>query len=378
METNVKILIVVIVVALVLSGIFLFGDRFSAVYDNFIPKTDVPEDIDEIIPIEERVSYLYSLREMAEQVEDRADLEKKVSLSATEVEKILETNTILNVKRQGKIIVQGDFDSHEDVDPMSNKIELSFPGSWTILVELRYDAKKRKVDGKYSSFYTRAGRLTLDLKDLRCVDNTRKLFNDGGNFFKYLNSEEIDAVTNIVCNSSGLAFFVENIVNSVRNPFWGTYNCQIKLGEEYSDKVFGNTFVEKEASIYRFLDKNRENYVNYWKDGGEFSNNEVLSERYSCNGVDNKFYPCIEEKDVFPIRFYSSSSSISYSLERGDEVFYIKDNEVWKIIYPDLIKNENKIEYSLRSGGETALSGEYYKDITNYCYSSLIEGEKCK
>ncbi len=148
METNVKILIVVVVVALVLAGIFLFGDRFSAVYDNFIPKADVPEDIDEIIPIEERVSYNYDNFKQSGAVESEV-------LDFGDINQILLESIILRIDRMGKIIVKSNFNSYEDVNPISEKVVLVFPDSgfnllfWTrdpdVFVEFSYDAIIKKL-----------------------------------------------------------------------------------------------------------------------------------------------------------------------------------------------------------------------------------------
>ena len=75
---------------------------------------------------------------------------------------------------------------------------------------------------------------------------------------------------------------------------------------------------------------------------------------------------------------FSIPGGAIYNLNNNDEIFYIKDTQIWVLVYPGLEKIDNKIKYLYEQYGEYNIYGEYKKDIENYCYASLIEGKKCQ
>lgn len=363
METNVKILIVVVVVAVVLAGIFFFGDKFSLIYDNFIPKTEVIEPEDEIIPIGERVAYRYD-------IPSKGDEEKIVSMSAREVLDTLGENTILKVNRDGKTIVEGNFQSYEDVNSKTEIIEISFSESLEnkFLVYLDYDARLKRAEAKY--FISDKPNV---IYDLNCIGEDK--FKETLGFYILIEKEK-EALVKTVCKSNSFVEFVQNVLEMVGDPL-GAYECKIKINGEFVDVVPGSTKNEKQDTVFQLLIKNRLNYIPSWGSNGAFLNDVLEKERYSCYFSESGLKKCSKKVDSYGAISFFNNSELSYNLKYGDEIFYVKGNEIWRMIYPDFEIFLGNLEYKSRLD-EMLSNGEYRWGVENHCYASLIEGGRCQ
>lgn len=381
LDTNVKIIIVIVVVVLVLLGIFFFGEKLFPWYENFVPEESFEERFgDMYIPFEERANYDYGLDSFSGGTNNEF-----VLTNPRVIKDLLLTNTILQVNRYGVgTIVKSNFSSYEDANPFSEKVSIVFPGgiSWyfkydaDMIIDLYFDAYRGKVFGEY---FFRSGKKRSVTYILYCLDEKKA----GGSFNTHklitgkekepfdlpkLNDEEKDSLGKIIC-SENFSEFVSNIVDGVRGVrfdlyAFGRFNCKLIVGDYELRSTPGK---DKEAQINYLssrLTRGRPNYVESWSNGSIFANGGI-DKRYLClNKNSGEFEKCIQLKEdkgeplqaIYDVSYSIPESDISYTVPKnGDEIYYVKGNEIWKMI----ISHDGR-------------------EFKNYCYKSLINGEVCK
>jgi hypothetical protein len=239
----------------VLSGIFLFGDKIFMIYDNFVPKTNVPDLPDDIIP-EEKIEYDFSIPEEIDANQIRIE-----TLLFSEINALL-SNTIIEVRRDGKTIVRSNFNPTEDLNPKTEKIEILLK-KWLrkdIRIELIYNAKENRVESKLF----KGG--SEDFSSFFCRDNLEGI--------KELNSDEQKALKNVICAKS-LSEFISNVVRFVREE-----SCLIK--------GFPTRMLTRKK-LFLMLKEIRPNYFASWE--RRVSCGRKIKTRYSCD-LGNSFVPC--------------------------------------------------------------------------------------
>lgn len=329
LDTNVKILIVVIVIVVVLSGIFLFGDKIFMIYDNFVPKTNVPDLPDEIIP-EEKIEYDFSIPEEIDVNQIRRE-----TLLFSEINALL-SNTIIEVRRDGKTIVRSNFNPTEDLNPKTEKIEILLKNLIRndIRIELIYNAKENRVESKLF----KGG--SEDFSSFFCRDNLEGI--------RELNSDEQKALKNVICAKS-LSDFISNVVRFVREE-----SCLIKINEEFVESVskgISNEDVDAQK-LFLMLKEIRPNYFASWGKEGSLAGGKINT-RYSCD-IGNSFVPCT---------FDTFGKFLEVKYQPGDEIFYLKGKEIWRIIYPEV---------------DGILVWNLGLRVENHCISSIEKGAKCQ
>lgn len=337
METNVKILVTVLVVALVLAGIFLFGDRISSFYKNIIPRGEVIENPeDDIIPGGE-IEYIFQLP--GEISRDRIGTEE---LSIPGISAIL-LNTILEVRRGGKAIVKSNFNPVEDLNPRTEKIEILFKRFLrdAVRVELVYNAKEKGVEAKYF----KGGSSSFSYLSCGQVEDASGL-----------NNKEKRALKGIVC-ARGLGYFVLNVTNSVEEGY-----CKIKIDGTFVDKISGEGTRKSIDKLLLMLIEGRLNYLRSWREEGPFSDGSIRT-RYSCN-VGGRFVPCT---------LTSEGEFLEVEYLAGDEIFYLKEKEVWRMKYPQISKMRVNDGFTIKLFS----SGKSAEEIENHCISSIEKGATC-
>lgn len=344
LETNVKILIVFIVIAAVLSGIFFFGDRFSAFYNNFVPQNNGPEPFDErIYPDYESYRIV-----IPEKIESKIEKQK---LSLENVRNILSLHTILEVRRGGKTIVRSNFDSGEDPDPSTRKIELLFDRFFErndVRVESVYDAQQNRVVSRYFL----GG--SSDFSYIYCDSRTTP--SSVGERIPKLNKGGRSALSNIICARDRDSFAYQ-VVDAVNKE-----HCKIKIGNKFIKKIFGDSAEAQKKEVLKMLLGGRSNYRSSWDSGGLLSDGR-MNERYSCDFGSGDFVLCVPNSPKGFLKKYPSGEEVSeIKYKAGDEIFYFKDEGIWRMKYPDVTK----------------LSGSSREEVENNCVYSAISGGECK
>ena len=283
-----------------------------------LPKTNVPDLPDDIIP-EEKIEYDFSIPEEIDANQIRIE-----TLLFSEINALL-SNTIIEVRRDGKTIVRSNFNPTEDLNPKTEKIEILLKNliMKDIRIELIYNAKENRVESKLFKGDSE------DFSSFFCRDNLEGI--------KELNSDEQKALKNVICAKS-LSEFISNVVRFVREE-----SCLIK--------GISNEDVDAQK-LFLMLKEIRPNYFASWGKEGSLAGGKINT-RYSCD-LGNSFVPCT---------FDSFGKFLDVKYQPGDEIFYLKGKEIWRIIYPEV---------------EGILVWDLSLRVENHCISSIEEGAKCQ